>query len=288
LKIVGFFRRFEIVRTEKHQLRAKPFRAYQDPSRISRYSTSWKQILAFFVRTQSNLAANSTFPKYRFTKSQKFLYRRLIRLISELDFDEYQAENKISSLSDDEEIDASLIESSEDEEEEEKEEDLVIRHKSIFLETDNRLNRVEQALLDFIISLLDHSSQQDEYELPLVNALAVLGLEPKGFRGPETYTSILSSILKLSRFFVLKFAFKDDILDITSSGESSDESDDIIGPENPFPGPEPDISKPLSRLKTLVDRFLIRGTHTPINWLLDLRSYGIKIAWSTTSSGLID
>ena len=46
--------------------------------------------------------------------------------------------------------------------------------------------------------------------------------------------------------------------------------------------------KPLSRLKTLVDSLLIRGSFTPINWLLDLRSYGLAIARKTTSVGAID
>jgi len=94
----------------------------------------------------------------------------------------------------------------------------------------------------------------------------VLGLDRNRFQGPDIYTLILSSILKLSRFFVLKYAFKDDNLDTISgetSGESSDESSDISGPENKFSGP--DSSKPLLRLKALVNRFLIRGLNTSIN-----------------------
>jgi len=41
-------------------------------------------------------------------------------------------------------------------------------------------------------------------------------------------------------------------------------------------------------VKILVDRFLIRGTRSPINWLLDLRNYGLKIARTSTSPGYID
>ena len=37
-----------------------------------------------------------------------------------------------------------------------------------------------------------------------------------------------------------------------------------------------------------MDYLLIRGTFTPINWLLDLRSYGLNIARKTTSAGAID
>ncbi len=42
LSNIGYFGRFQIVRTETNQFRAKPFRAYQDPSRIPMYSRSFK------------------------------------------------------------------------------------------------------------------------------------------------------------------------------------------------------------------------------------------------------
>ena len=75
LKIIGFFGRFEIVRTEAKQSRAKPFRAYQNPDRIKEYSRPWKTILAFFVRTQEDPALK---PRYNFNSTQQQAYDRLI------------------------------------------------------------------------------------------------------------------------------------------------------------------------------------------------------------------
>ena len=147
------------------------------------------------------------------------------------------------------------------------------------------LTQLEKACLEFSLSLLHQSSSKDEYELPLVGALAILGLTKDEFRGVDTYPSILSSILKISRFFVLRYSFE-------SSSSIQDQglpdfNADISPTSRLFYGLDLGV-KPLSRLKTLVDSLLIRGSFTPINWLLDLRSYGLAIARKTTSVGAID
>ena len=46
--------------------------------------------------------------------------------------------------------------------------------------------------------------------------------------------------------------------------------------------------QPLARLTSMVNQFMIRGTHTPMDWLLDLRAYGMNIARNTTSIGQMD
>ena len=38
----------------------------------------------------------------------------------------------------------------------------------------------------------------------------------------------------------------------------------------------------------MVNQFMIRGTHTPMDWLLDLRVYGMNIARNTTSIDQMD
>jgi len=57
--------------------------------------------------------------------------------------------------------------------------------------------------------------------------------------------------------------------------------------EERFPGPGA-RNGPLLRLEILVNRFLVRGSRSPFEWMLDLRSYGLKIARNTTSSGYIN
>ncbi|KAL6718593.1 hypothetical protein ACLMJK_002827 [Lecanora helva] len=293
LRIVGLFGRFELARTEKNQVRARPFRGYRDPGRISRYSRPWKQILSFFVRTQEN-PNPIDYPTYSFDNIQVIYYRRYIGLVYRaLEFED--PEENLENLEK-----STIFEDSssdfhdEDEDEEEVEEDEDEAAKTIirgprYSRKVSRLSRIEKALLSFLLSLLDRKSDEDEYELPLVDALAVLGLEENGFRGPDSYPSILSSILKISKFFVLRFAFEPRLEYPSDLDSNSNISDLDLSREPVLLFSDLDLSeKPLERLTTLIDRFLIRGTKTTMAWLLDLRSYGLKIARNSTSPGYID
>ena len=149
LLAIGFFGRFEIVRTEKDQFRAKPFRAYQRSGRISTYSRPWKQILSFFIRTQENPSLGK-YPEYHFSELQHFLFLRLIRLASRVenleDLEEVQEvpPSRISTPSSSQESTSS--DDLEDEEEEENTRISIKKPRVI-----RSLTRLEEALLDFLI-----------------------------------------------------------------------------------------------------------------------------------------
>jgi hypothetical protein len=59
---------------------------------------------------------------------------------------------------------------------------------------------------------------------------------------------------------------------------------------------ESDISDPRQRrrksclrlVKEMMDRFMVRGTHSPMQWMLDLRTYGLKIHYNTTARGHVE
>jgi hypothetical protein len=54
---------------------------------------------------------------------------------------------------------------------------------------------------------------------------------------------------------------------------------------------DPDSSKfvgCLNWVKRMVDRFMVRGSYSPMQWMLDLRIYGMKIHYSITADGYID
>ena len=38
-------------------------------------------------------------------------------------------------------------------------------------------------------------------------------------------------------------------------------------------------------LVTMVDKFMVRGTHSPMQWILDLRTYGLKVHYNSTTPG---
>ena len=37
-----------------------------------------------------------------------------------------------------------------------------------------------------------------------------------------------------------------------------------------------------------MDKFMVRGSHGPMQWMLDLRTYGLKIHYNTTSRGHVE
>jgi hypothetical protein len=44
----------------------------------------------------------------------------------------------------------------------------------------------------------------------------------------------------------------------------------------------------LTWVKRMMDRFMVRGSHSPMQWMLDLRTYGMKIHFNTTADGHVD
>ena len=124
------------------------------------------------------------------------------------------------------------------------------------------LTRLERAYLEFSLALLDQSSFEDKYKLLLINALVVLGLTKDGFKGTNTYPSLLSLVIKISQFFILYYSFENSI-SIQKSKESED-LDDIPTTIQLFSRLNLG-NKPLFRLKILVDHLLIWGNFTPIS-----------------------
>ena len=130
--------------------------------------------------------------------------------------------------------------------------------------------------------MINEPIETDEINCPLVIVLAVSGVKQTGFHGPESYPSILSAILKVSRFFVLRFCYEG----TTTPYEEIDIDLDDSHVSNTSKSNS--IDRPLDRVKSMVNEFMIRDTHTPIDWLLGLRAYGMNIARNTTTTGQID
>jgi hypothetical protein len=41
----------------------------------------------------------------------------------------------------------------------------------------------------------------------------------------------------------------------------------------------------LQLVKEMIDQFIVGGTHSPMQWMLDLRTYGLKIHYNSTARG---
>ncbi|OQV11359.1 hypothetical protein CLAIMM_15205 [Cladophialophora immunda] len=71
----------------------------------------------------------------------------------------------------------------------------------------------------------------------------------------------------------------------TNDGEDDSHSHDEH--DHPF-GPEPKQVGCIDVVQHMVDQFILRTSHGPIEWMLDLRTYGMKIQFSGTAPGFID
>ncbi|KAL8686415.1 MAG: hypothetical protein Q9218_007122 [Villophora microphyllina] len=247
----GHFLRTEIMQTEYSRRSQQVLQPYQRED-IARFVRPWQEIAIFFLRTMSS--DNTRLPPYRLRVSQ-------LKALQEL-------RNTAETLAESDRPTTSREELS--------------------------FSCLHSCCLRFCVCLLDHSVRTKEYESPLIGALAVLGVTEHGFKTPQQYTSLLSSLIKLSRYFVVRaalYGFASSPADAgrsSTSSRASDSSDDSIVSESPYDDVENEKSSALSRLESMSRRLMRRGTHGPIEWMLDLRSYGMKMVFNTTQAGYME
>jgi RecQ family ATP-dependent DNA helicase len=249
----GHFVRMEVIRTEKHQTRYHPLQPYQTERQMAQYVRPWQQVLMFFARTNGPNAWKG--PKYRFNKSQRRTWETLL----------WHA-NHIATVQ--------TLREGIHRENDEREED----------KSDEDLTRIQMACLEFCIALLDDQAKTHEYECVLICAIAVLGVQMNSWCGPDTYPPILSAMIKISRFMVVQQAVENGYPEIDSRPSTGSNSSGQINDVEV----EPSTQSCLKEAKGMMDKFMVRGTHGPMQWMLDLRTYGLKIHYNSTTIGKVD
>jgi hypothetical protein len=140
---------------------------------------------------------------------------------------------------------------------------------------------VQKACLEFCVELLNQTIHNKEYDMALVCALAVLGVDPFGgrFRSPETYPPILSSVIKVAHFMIIQQAeqlaqpIDDDAFSTCSSpcdfgndsGYESEERSPVRSQQQLRHRKQ--RQRPRSSfewVKRMMDDFMIRGSGSPM------------------------
>jgi hypothetical protein len=128
-----------------------------------------------------------------------------------------------------------------------------------------RLSSIQKACLRFCIALLDQRITCREYDSPLVCA---------------QYPPILSAMIKVARFMVGQQGLE--LSDLELPGleladpieDSSDKLDSAYKRD-----PSRQLQHPkgcLQLVQQMMDKFMVRGSHGPMQWMLDLRTYGLS------------
>ena len=176
----GVMLRFESIRTEVHQNVHRPLEPYQDRDDIARQGRYWQQVVTFFVRTRQ--AHEWQGPRYRFNRRQDRAFQHMME----------KAERSVAELDDTSDIETESSSSSSSDSSDDRE----------------TMTDLQSACLSFCIELLNQKIHNHEYDMALICGLAALGVSPsgQGFRGADTYPSILSAVIKVAHFMVVQQA----------------------------------------------------------------------------------
>jgi superfamily II DNA helicase RecQ len=146
-----------------------------------------------------------------------------------------------------------------------------------------RKQQIEEACLEFWLSLLDHPLKDREYDSALVSGLAVLGVETEGgeWKSALNFTPILSAFVTVARMLVVYQASqqrKEKVQYLRQQGCGEQEAKE-------------EAPSHVALVRDMVHRFMTLteygGEPTPVNWMLRLRTYGLTIRFNTAEAGII-
>ncbi|KAJ5567849.1 hypothetical protein N7535_007155 [Penicillium sp. DV-2018c] len=180
----------DAARVERNKTPAQPLRAIMDENAIAQHCVAWQQVLMFFARTQVPHHWRS--PRYSFTPQQRAAWEKLWHEAQEVArSDELgspaRTPSPVPSLTSE---DASYE----------------VEHASC--DTEWKLSPIDTACLDFCMELLNQRSRAADYESALVCAVAVQGRGETGWRDANSYSPILSRIIKVARLMLVHKAMR--------------------------------------------------------------------------------
>jgi len=302
-KQTGHLIRIEAVRTEKDQSPHQPLQAYMDEEQIQRHVEPWQQVLMFFARTQVDHEWPS--PPYRFTARQQRTWQALWRLAQDIrgSPDPIETETQGDRTGDrtDDQYQMTPIQ---------------VACMDFCIELLNDRIRAEEYECALICALAvlgrgrDRWRDAESYPPILSKMIKIsrfmvlhkaLRLDPHAEQildymrdRQEVQAWAIESPMEDADYI---YAGQDEGYDSesvrsTPTPASSPASSPAFEPVHPPPEPmqfsQQQRRKPRpfrEWLRFLTDTFMVRGTHSPMQWMLDLRTYGLRIHYNSTATG---
>ncbi|RFN54793.1 putative ATP-dependent dna helicase q1 [Fusarium flagelliforme] len=144
--------------------------------------------------------------------------------------------------------------------------------------------KMERLCLDMLIGMLDHQFKQSHYDSIVLSALAIMGInEDGGWIEPTDYTPKYSGVIKVARMLVLYQSWHEREEDVAEKMRTMDKDE------------AREEAKGMYRIvREKSQRFMTRVSEkndsepTPMDWIFDARTYGMKIRYATAAGGTID
>lgn len=145
--------------------------------------------------------------------------------------------------------------------------------------------RVDASCLNMVIAFLDHQIKSGRHDENIViSALAVMGLkEDGGWMMPLEYTPIYSAVVKVSRMMVLHQSIKERDKEIAQLEQVMDRQ----AAEEKAPGLFRIVRRKVRRFMTRISSS-DEAEPTPMWWIMDTRTYGIKVRFTTPGGETVD
>lgn len=314
----GVFLRMEAVRSEKYQTRYMPLETYWDPEEINRRVQPWRQMMVFFVRTQKEHDWRS--PPYKFTSEQFDKFDRMIEEAGRVidgEVEQGEGETGMSAIQKacldfcvellNMEIEFTEYESA-----------LVCALAVLGVsETGWRGPDSYPPILSAVIKCARFMVVQKAVHMagsPVENEYFAgrrkMDLdEDSGYDTGDTASpspsprsrsrrgGCPSSPIGVDPASPNRFQWASSSIHGRSSPGgplSPINPSSSSGPSSPFVAarirPQNRRSKKssLDFVKSMMDEFMVRGSKGPMQWMLDLRTYGLKIHYNTTSHGHVE
>jgi hypothetical protein len=284
LRQMNIFSRFEINRKQVGIEPRQPFNARMDPGTMDHYRQVWRRMISYIIRSTQDPEGEMP-TRFRLTYPQQTTMRQMIQAIENGPGQEDCQEDGMNRPNN-RQIDSGVYSEIESESEVEEHRDRPNHgrvDRPIHEPVDQAVNRqsdqpndgadpaqppltaIDRRILAWCVELLDHpltGSQGQEFESAIISGLAVMGIRQDG--GWETaldFTPKLSAMIKLARMLVAQQAWEQN----QSSGGDC-----------------------LEDMREMIQRFMTTTNATPMKWMFDTRTYGLKIRYMTTADGLVD
>jgi hypothetical protein len=136
--------------------------------------------------------------------------------------------------------------------------------------------------LELCIALLNHELGNNEYESVIISGLAVLGFrDDGGWLNAKDYTTKYSGFIKVARMLVVYRSYVEQ-----EAGYEMNRK--VMNDVQARSRTEPMFDIVRRRVRKFMTLVSDKGRPTPMDWIYECRTYGMKIRYNTTAEGVIE